>query len=160
MKRLQNPISACLLLFSATLFFSCGEDEPTKQEKVTKLLTQDGGLWMASGSATSIILEGIDVKDELFPGLKMTFTKEMINTSGNSPYWNANGNNPIWPASDTWKFKDKNADVLICGDGREIVILSIKATQLVFQIEWNGEITSAGRTKSLPGLYEFTLEKN
>lgn len=161
MKLLRNPIGACLLLLSATLFFSCGDDELTKQQKVTKLLTQDGGMWTASGTANSIILEGIDVKDELFPGLEMTFTKQNINTSGDSPFWDATtGDNPIWPATDTWSFKDKNADVLIRGDGREIIIVSITSTVLVFQFEWDGETTSAGRTKSLPGLYEFTLEKN
>lgn len=127
-----------------------GGDEPTKIEKVTKLLTQGGGKWQPAPSANSITLEGTDVEDELFPDFEITFSKTQITTLGTSP---------VWPVSDTWTFKDKNADVIIRGsDDREITIVSINSSQLIIRMEWD-QTTYGGRTSSLPGLYEFVLNK-
>jgi hypothetical protein len=133
------------------LLWRCGGgDEPTKQEKVTKLLTQNGGNWQPSALANSITIDDIDVEDELFPDFEITFSKTQITTLGTSP---------VWPASDTWMFKDKNADVIIRGsDDREITIVSISSTQLIIEMEWD-QTTYGGRTKSLPGLYQFVLTK-
>jgi hypothetical protein len=150
MKTIHQLLSV-LWLTSTFLFAGCGGgDEPTKQEKVTKLLTQNGGKWQPSIAANSITLEGTDVEDELFPDFEITFTKTQISTLGTSP---------VWPVSDTWTFKDKNADVIIRGsDDREITIVSISSTQLTIEMEWD-QTTYGGRTKSLPGLYEFVLTK-
>jgi len=156
---------ATIFLFCLLILAACKDDaEPSKQEKVTKLLTQNGGQWKPSTATNSITVEGIDVKDELFPGFDMQFTndpaKQLI-TSGDSPFWNdATGNHPIWPATDTWSFKDENADVLIRGsDSREITIVSITETELIIQIEWDQTTFDFGRTASLPGVYEFILTK-
>lgn len=141
---------------------NCGDDELTKQQKVTKLLTQNGGEWSPSAAAESITLDGIDVEEELFPGFAMQFTEEEILTSGDSPFWDElTGNNPMWRATDTWTFKDKNADVLIRGsDDLEITIVTITAEELIIQMEWDGEPTyESGRQMSLPGSYVFTLTK-
>ena len=151
MKRNSKRTIGLLFLLSLLTFFGCGGDEPTKQEKVTKLLTQNGGVWEPSAAANSITLEGIDVQDELFPDFQMTFTKTQITTPGTSP---------VWPASDTWIFKDKNADVLIRGsDDREITIVSVTSTELIIQMSWDQTTYETGRTASLPGLYQFTLTK-
>jgi hypothetical protein len=140
-------VSIALIIF----LWSCGGgDEPTKQEKVTKLLTQGTGKWQPAPSANSITLDGTDVEDELFPDFEITFTKTQITTPGASP---------VWPVSDTWTFKDKNADVIIRGsDDREIKIVSISSSQLIIQMEWD-QTTYGGRTSSLPGLYKFVFNK-
>lgn len=156
----RSRFVSCFVLLSIALW-SCGGSEPTKQEKVTKLLIQKGGTWKPSAASNAITLDGAnDVKDELFPGMEMQFSKGVITTSGDHPYWDQiTGDNPIWPASDTWTFKDKKADVLIRGsDGREITIVSVSSKELVIEIEWS-ETTYGGRTVSLPGLYQFTLTK-
>jgi hypothetical protein len=142
-----TQVSFAFLIF---LLGCGGGDETTKQEKVTKLLTQGGGKWQPAATANSITLGGIDVEDELFPNFEITFSKTQISTLGTSP---------VWPVSDTWTFKDKNADVIIRGsDDREISIISINSSQLVIQMEWD-QTTYGGRTSSLPGLYEFVLIK-
>jgi hypothetical protein len=147
-------IGISLLLVFALL--SCGSDEPTKQEKVTKLLTQNGGRWEASGGANSITMDGEIVPDDFFPsGFSITFTKKTFTTTGNSPIWAASNS----PASDSWFFKDKDAEVLIrTSDDREITIVSISSSELILQMEWD-QRTDNGRVKSLPGTYQFVMGK-
>jgi hypothetical protein len=128
----------------------CGGEDLTKQQKVTRLLTKSGGKWQPSVATNAITLEGTDVQEDLFPDFEITFTKTQILTPGTSP---------VWPASDSWTFKDKNADVIIrASDGREITIVSVSSTELIIQIEWD-QTTYGGRVASLPGVYQFTLNR-
>ena len=138
------------ILLISILNFKCGGSDPTKQERVTKLLTQGGGKWLPSASSNAITLEGIDVEDELFQGFSISFTKNQFTVTGESP---------VWTSPDNWSFKDKKAKVLIrASDDREITIVSITSKELVIQMEWD-QTTYGGRTKSLPGVYQFILNK-
>jgi hypothetical protein len=138
-----------LLLF---IFVSCGGPDPTVEEKVTKLLTSGDGTWEPSIAANSITVDGIDVQDDLFPGFTIRFTEDKIFTTGTSP---------VWLREDTWRFKEgSKATIIIRGmDNKEISIAEISSTQLKLSLEWDQTTYGGGRQASLPGLYEFTLEK-
>ena len=145
------------VLVLGAVFFSCGSDEPTKQEKVTKLLTQNGGRWEPTAAANSITLDGELVKDELFPsGFSITFTKTNLTTTGNSPLWYNEGTSNY---TFTWSFKDKNADALIRGDGKEITIVEVTSSSLIIEMDWDETTYEGGRMKSLPGRYQFIMGK-
>jgi hypothetical protein len=140
-----------LILFSFLLFVNCGGSDPTAEEKVTKLLIKGDGTWEPSSAANSITVEGIDVKEDLFPGFTLRFTKDKIFTTGTSP---------VWLREDTWHFKEgSKATIIIRGmDDKEITIAEISSTQLKISLEWD-QTTYGGRKASLPGLYEFILDK-
>jgi len=168
MKLFSNSTITSFFLFSLIVITACKEDEPSQQEKYTQLLTQNGGQWSPAAGSNAIILEDIDVTDELFPGFTVKFTSDLITVTGTS--LTPSGISPVWFSPDdpdmpytpdTWGFKDPNvnvADVIEVGSGREITIVSITATELVLQMEWDGDPTY-GRTSSLPGVYTFTLTK-
>lgn len=140
-----------LILFCFLFFVNCGGSDPTPEEKVTKLLIKGDGTWEPSSAANSITVEGIDVKEDLFAGFTIRFTKDKIFTTGTSP---------VWLREDTWHFKEgSKATIIIRGmDDREIPIAEISSTQLKISLEWD-QTTFGGRKASLPGLYEFILDK-
>jgi hypothetical protein len=150
-------LSVFVLLTVCITFVHCGGDdpkpdpEPTQREKVTALLTANGGKWQPSG-AVGITVDGVDVTSELFENFSITFSETTFTTTGTSP---------VWLRSDTWTFKNDNADVIIRGqDGKEVSILEISETQLKLKLEWDETTTtSGGRKKSLKGTHEFTLNK-
>jgi hypothetical protein len=132
------------------VFVNCGSD-PTPEEKVTKLLISGTGTWSPSSASNSITVDGIDVKQDLFPGFTLKFTKDKIFTTGTSP---------VWLREDTWHFKEgSKATIIIRGmDDKEISINEITSSQLKISLEWD-QTTFGGRKASLPGLYEFILDK-
>jgi hypothetical protein len=143
--------SSFFVLFCFLFFVNCGGDDPTAEEKVTKLLTKGDGTWEPSAIANSITVEGIDVKEDLFPGFTIRFTKDKVFTTGTSP---------VWLREDTWQFKEgSKATIIIRGmDDKEISIAEISSTQLKISLEWD-QTTYGGRIASLLGLYEFILDK-
>lgn len=151
-------LQVIILIICAGLFSNCGGgDSPTAEQKATKLLKS--GVWKTTSSASSVILENIDVKQDLFTDLGLQFTDTQITISGSSPVWtlDKNGNTiSTYP----WEFKaGSKAKVLIRGnDDREINIIELTSSVFKFTIEWD-ETTYGGRTTSLPGTYEFTLTK-
>ena len=156
-KKLKNNIllvSSILIVTVLTTITSCDDGPtPTKVEKATKLLTQNGGTW--SPSSASITMDGIDVTTEFFDGFTMTFTEEgTVTTTGTSP---------MWLREDTWSFKDESASVLVRGqDDAEITIVELTKNSFVFTMEWDQttyEEDGGGRKRSLPGTYEFQLSK-
>ncbi len=139
-----------LLLVLPFWFVNCDKStEPSIEDRVTALLTT--GTWSPTAAGASITLSGTDVVNDLFPGFTLRFTRDRIFTTGTTP---------IWLREDTWQFKPgSNATIIIRGmDGREIPILEVTNTQLKISLEWD-KTTFGGRQKSLPGLYEFILNK-
>jgi hypothetical protein len=149
------------ILVGLVLLTNCGGgDGPTAEEKATKLLKS--GTWKTTSSTSTVILDNIDVKQDLFADLGIQFTDTQINVTGSSPVWvleDANGNNTV--RSYPWQFKEgSKATVLIRGgDDREITILELSSSVFKFTIEWDQTTYGDGRVKSLPGTYEFTLTK-
>lgn len=135
---------------------SCKKNDPkpkkTQAEKVTEMLTGSGGTWSISGSA-GITLDGVDVTTDLFTGFSITFFKNDFTTTGTTP---------VWLRHDTWAFKDENVEIFIRGqDDKEVTIVEISETQLKLSLEWDQTTyeEEGGRSKSLPGTYEFVLNK-
>lgn len=139
-------IVLCLIFASPLLLSNCGGDELSKEDQVTNLLSS--GTWKPNSNPIKI---GSDDVSELFPGFTIRFTKNQIFTTGTTP---------VWAREDTWKFKPgSNAQVIIRGsDSREISIVEVTNAQLKISIEWD-KTSYGGRQNSLPGLYEFTLNK-
>jgi hypothetical protein len=148
---LTPTLSIGILLMLATLS-NCGKDpEPTPVEKNTQVLTSNGGTWTPA-STNGVIVNGIDVSTDLFPGFTITFSKGTFTTTGTSP---------VWLRADTWQFKDETATVITRGqDNKEITIEEISNTQLKLTLEWTETTYSNGRQHSLAGKHEFFLNKN
>lgn len=149
--RYTSTIPLAVVTIAVLLAISgCGGDEPTKNEKVTKLLTAKGGTWSAAGNS-AVTIDGVEVGDELFPGFSITFTDGSFTTTGTSP---------VWLRQDTWSFKDKSANVIIRGqDGKEITISSITKTDLTLTLSWDETTYEGGRKRSLAGTHTFVLRK-
>lgn len=143
------------LLIATSLFLSgCGSDpEPaplSESEKVRELLTTNGGTWSPTGN-TGIMVDGVDVTEDLFPGFSIKFLDQTLTTTGTTP---------VWLRQDTWRFKDETGKVIIRGqDDKEITITEISATQLKLSLEWSETTTEGGRRHSLKGVHEFILNK-
>lgn len=128
------------------------EPELTEQEKVTALLTGGTATW--TPPASGITLAGIDVTAEYFQGFTIQFTATQLTTTGTTP---------VWLRLDTWQFKEGSSSIIIRGqDNKEVTIESISETELKLTLEWDQTTyapPSGGRTKSLPGLYTFVMNK-
>ena len=148
---MQRKVYSSVLICFFLVFINCGGSDPTAEEKVTKLLTSGDGTWEPSSASNSITVDGIDVKQDLFPGFTLKFTKDKIFTTGTSP---------VWLREDTWHFKEgSKGRILVRGmDDKEISIAEISSTQLKISLEWD-QTTFGSRKASLPGLYEFILDK-
>jgi hypothetical protein len=161
MKTLARFASALTLLtlsIVAINFMGCGPDpgpdpvepEPTLKEQRTTLLKAGGASWTPSSSGIKV--DGVDVTADLFDGFTIKFEGSTLTTTGTTP---------VWERTDTWSFKDDNANVIIRGsDGKEVTISSISASELKLTLEWDQyTYEEGGRQKSIPGTYEFTLNK-
>jgi hypothetical protein len=149
---LQTIISTGALM-AAFLFSGCGgsdpEPAPTQTEKVTQMLTSTGGKWTPLTSA-GVLVDGVDVTQDLFPGFTITFLENTFTTTGTSP---------VWLPQDTWQFKDETATIIVRGqDNREITIVQISDTQLKLTLDWP-TTTNGGRSHSLKGKHEFFFNK-
>ena len=147
-------IAAGVVMGAVASLCSCssGSDPaPTEAERVTRLLTQDGGKWNLPATG-GVVVEDVDVTQDLFSGFSITFAEGTFTTTGNSP---------VWERQDTWHFKDDSATVIIRGqDDKEIAITSISDDQLVLTLDWDQETyDDSGRMKSIIGTYKFTLNK-
>jgi hypothetical protein len=146
--------TTCIVIAMVILVPGCKKDDPapvvTEVQKVTQLLTSDGGTWSTS-AANAITVDGVDVTQDLFPNFAITFSENTFTTTGTSP---------VWLREDTWSFKDATAQVIIRGqDSKELTITGISNTQLTFTLTWDQTTYEGGRKKSLAGAYVFTLTK-
>ena len=150
MQDLRRFTVLVFMITSLSILISCGESEPTAEEKATKILTKGDGTWQPSVTG-AITLEGIDVEDDLFAGFTIRFTADKIYTTGTSP---------VWLREDTWRFKEgSKATIIIRGmDDKEVLIEELSNEQLKLSLEWD-QTTFGGRVASLPGRYEFILDK-
>lgn len=150
MQDLRKYTVLVFMFISISSLISCGESEPSAEEKAKAILTKGNGTWQPSVTA-AITLDGIDVKEDLFPGFTIRFTADKIYTTGTSP---------VWLREDTWRFKEgSKAKIIIRGmDDKEIAIETLSAEELKFSLEWD-QTTYGGRVASLPGRYEFILDK-
>jgi hypothetical protein len=148
---LNSAFSLGILVLLVTLS-NCGKDpEPTPIEKNTQILTSNGGTWTPA-STSGVVVNGIDVSKDLFPGFTITFAKGTFTTTGTSP---------VWLREDTWQFKDETATVITRGqDNKEIALEEISNTQLKLTLVWTETTYSNGRQRSLAGKHEFFLNKN
>jgi hypothetical protein len=153
------PALTLLTLTIITLsFMACGgggeptpvTPEPTAKEKQTELLKANGSSWTPASSGIKV--DGVDVTSDLFDGFTIKFDATTVTTTGTTP---------VWERTDTWTFKDDNANVIVRGsDSKEITITSLSATELKMTLEWDQyTYEEGGRQKSIPGTYEFTLNK-
>jgi hypothetical protein len=154
------PAFTLLALTIVTLsFMACGgkggdptpiTPEPTVKEQRTELLIAGGSSW--SPSSSGIVVDGVDVTADFFSGFTIKFDATTITTTGTTP---------VWATTDTWSFKDDNANVIVRGsDSKEITITSISETELKLTLEWDQyTYEQGGRQKSIPGTYTFTLNK-
>ena len=154
MKNISTSFSKLLLIASLmTLGFltNCSKDPaPTPVEKVTQILTASGGTWTPA-STGGVIIDGIDVTADLFPGFSITFSKESFTTTGTTP---------VWLRQDSWRFKDETATVIIRGqDDKEITIEEISNNQMKLTLDWTETTYSGGRKHSLAGKHEFYFNK-
>jgi hypothetical protein len=141
-------------MIALTLIASCKSDEPglTPEQRVTKILTENGGTWKLPAIA-GVTVDGLDVTKDLFPGFSITFGEGTLTTTGTTP---------VWLRQDTWTFKDETATAIIRGqDGKEITISEITTDQLILTLEWDKETydDETGRSKSIKGTYQFALDK-
>jgi hypothetical protein len=138
-------------LLSIVLLNSCKKDDPspTAVQKVTRILTADGGTW-SPPSTGGVTIDGIDVTQDLFDGFSITFSDGALATTGSSP---------VWLREDTWRFKDATATVILRGqDDKEIILEEVTKDQIKFSLEWD-QTTTDGRSRSLKGKHVFTLNK-
>lgn len=150
---MPEKLASILVISLALIISACaGDPDPrplTEAEKVTDILTAGTGTWTPATSG-GVTVDGVDVTDDLFTEFTITFLEGTYTTTGTSP---------VWPSQDTWRFKDETASVIIRGlDEKEITITEISASQLKMTLEWS-ETTYGGRTNSLKGKHEFTLNK-
>ncbi len=152
-----HRIKSVRILFALALlcsvFAGCKKDDPkpvlTEAQKVTQMLTSNGGTWNPASSG--VVVNGIDVTQDLFPGFSITFSENTFTTTGTSP---------VFLRHDTWSFKDETAKVMVRGqDGKEMTIIEISDNVLKFTLAWDQTTYEGGREKSLAGNYEFTFSK-
>lgn len=123
---------------------------PTENEKATQILTSNGGTWTPPPTA-GVIIDGVDVTEELFPGFSITFQEKTFTTKGTTP---------VWLRQDTWSFKDASGKVIIRGqDEKEITITEISDSHLKLTLEWSETTHGPGRQGSLKGKHEFILNR-
>jgi hypothetical protein len=151
-------LSLVSLICLAVTFIHCGGDDPkpdpvvpTPVEKVTEMLTAGTATWTPSGSA-GITVDGVDVTADLFEGFAIKFGESTFTTTGTTP---------VWLRTDTWQFTNENATAFTRGqDGKTVTITSISDTQLKLTLEWDQTTyEEGGRKKSIPGTYQFILNK-
>ena len=150
---MRNVYSYAIVFLTVLALTGCGSDpEPSAEQKVKKILLSGGGQWEPTSTASSITLEGIDVADDLFPDFTLRFTSNKIFTTGTTP---------VWLREDTWSFKPgSKGKIIIRGmDGKEISIEEISSSQLKLTLEWDQTTYGNRASSSLPGLYEFILDK-
>jgi hypothetical protein len=147
---IRTAFAAALICLS--FLMSCKPDEPTltPEQRVTKILTENGGQWTLP-SVAGVTVDGLDVTQDLFPGFSITFGEGTLTTTGTTP---------VWLRQDTWSFKDESATVIVRGqDNKEITISEITADQLILTLEWEYQTFEGGRAKSIKGTHQFALEK-
>jgi hypothetical protein len=156
MKILFRFVSLFSLLLLPIIYMACSGSEPdpvvekTEKEKVTEMITASGAAWTTSASS-GITVDGVDVTEDLFENFSITFGDGTYTTTGTTP---------VWQRSDTWSFKDDTAKSIIRGDGKEVTITSVSATQLKLTLTWDQTTyEEGGRKRSIPGVYSFTLNK-
>jgi hypothetical protein len=161
MKILLRLASVFVLVAVVVTIMSCGghhptpTPEPTQKEKVTAKLIAGNGTWTPAASGISVNQSGTitDVTQTLFKDFTIKFTATTITTAGTTP---------VWLRSDTWHFKDDAATVIVRGmDNKEITMTFVSDTQLKLSLQWDKTTTApaGGRVESVPGIYEFTLNK-
>jgi hypothetical protein len=157
-------LSLICLLAMAFVFVHCGSDDPdpeppielTPEEEVKALLTNDGtaATWSPPSATSGVLVDGIDVTEELFPGFSLTFNQNGTLTT--------TGTTPVWLRSDTWVFvAGKEGREFTRGqDDKVVKITDISASELKLTLEWDTTTYGpGGRQHSLKGTYEFTLKK-
>lgn len=143
---------AAFVMLAVTFVMSCKPDEPTltPEQRVTKILTDNGGKWNLP-SVAGVTVDGLDVTQDLFKNFSITFGEGTLTTTGTTP---------VWLRNDTWSFKDESATVIVRGqDNKEITIAEITDNQMILTLEWDKETFEGGRAKSIKGTYQFVLEK-
>ena len=150
--KIFTRITSALSLVALVFIMSCKSDEPTltPEQRVTKILTDNGGKWSLPAVA-GVTVDGLDVTQDLFKNFSITFGEGTLTTTGTTP---------VWLRQDTWSFKDESATVIIRGqDGKEVTISEITDDQLILTLAWDKETFEGGRVKSIKGTYQFALEK-
>src|SRR5690349_10736515 len=120
-----------------------GDSEPTKQDKVRKLLT--AGTWKIQ----SVTVGDLDAM-ELFENTQITFTKNGFTSTNGAP---------VWPATGSWSFGDDAATKLIRSDEVEITITTIDEETFSCDLYWDENVFGEGRTDAVEGEHSFVFKK-
>src|SRR5436190_340979 len=96
---IARSLSVLALIATALVLVHCGGDddppnppvvEPTPEETVRGFLTNDGttATWSPASTTSGIVVDGIDVTEQLFPGFSLTFNNNgTLTTAGTTPVW-------------------------------------------------------------------------
>jgi hypothetical protein len=141
MKRIFRLIPIMVLAAGLTVLSSCGGDDPTPVQTMTKRLIAHP--WELS-SAT---VDGTD-ETTLYNGLTITFTETGFTTTNGGV---------VWPPSGTWEFIDKSAKIIIRNDDLQIEILESVNTSLKLGFTWTSDTFGPGRVGSVAGNHVLTF---
>jgi hypothetical protein len=141
MKKILKLIPMLILSAGLTMLMSCGGDDPTPVEAMTKKILAHP--WELS----NVTVDGNN-ETALYSGLTITFSKTGFTTTNGGV---------IWPASGTWEFTDKNAQFFIRNDDLEIEIIEATETTLILGFAWTSDTFGPGRVNSIAGNHVVTL---
>lgn len=141
MKKTFQYLSFVFAIGGMAFISSCGGDEPSATELMTKKLIVHP--WILS-SAT---VDATD-KTSTYSGLSITFTKTGFTATNGLP---------VWPTSGTWEFTDKKGSEFITNDDLVVEIVQATSTTLTLSFSWDVTTFEPGRTKSVDGNHVFTF---
>ena len=136
-----------VLLFIASLFLSCGDDDapPNAQELAFERLE---GTWeLSNGGSIMINNQNASLN---FPGFSLSFTDGQYNTANAGNLFNATG---------TWEWLDTEAQSISLDDGKTITIIELTETVFEFSFQFDGSRGVAFGNNSVSGAYVIRVLK-
>lgn len=158
MKVLARILSLFILLAVATLYTSCGGNDPDpKSEEEVQLGKLKANVWNLSSAEL-----GSTDRTSDFANLKMTFTGTYV---AGGPYgYSFTGTRPKpspWPASGTWKFGPTVTTMMVRLDDDPNLNMNytLTDTQLTISFNYTGAGFLGGRIDQVEGDWEFVFNK-
>jgi len=159
MKTQINTLLALMIMLSASLILSCGDDDPgDPRQPVIETLTSSG--WsLANGG--SILFNNNDISNQ-YTGLTAAFSVGNTNTYTTTNSGGPNGQNQLFSASGTWDWADATTtDMINLDDATKgtLTILVLSETRFQFRFRQNSNSGSAAGIEGLAGDYNITLTR-
>jgi hypothetical protein len=135
-------IAKCLVLLTGVILsVSCDENEPTRIETVTEILT--AGTWLSQSATVDNVAQPNYLSD-----LQIDFSPHGMSV--------LNGD-PIFSSQDSWMFTDDTATAITTGSGLELELVEVTDVNLVLRFFWGQDTFDKGRVKSVAGEHVLTL---